>query len=216
MHECASCSSGGGIFSVIVMLAALPYLAATGVLQERVLEINTLFPRVAAYATSLNIIIHNPLTGLGFGISTFLDAKAEYATTFGLVPLQWTVFAGVPHNDFLHLLVLTGLAGFIPFVIILYWALKLSNPVRLRRTGAEQWRIELGIYLNAIFIAYLATSMIVDTLFFRYFLMLVYFLLGVLVSAGSNEPVGKKTSSPVHAPTPRGSERAARTGSDFT
>jgi len=187
----------GAMLGMIGFLAALPYLINSGLLQFRILDFEPMYVRFAAYTTALNMIVHNPLTGLGFGPAMFTASKPEYATTFGLIFSQFQ--AGVPHNEFLHMLVLLGLAGFVPFIILLVWAFRLTSAARLRAAGAPEWQVDLALCARAIFVGYLCTGMMVDVLLFHYFLMLMYFIIGM--SASSFLP-GYLASSTTRAAVP--------------
>ncbi len=184
----------GAIIAVVGFLVALPYLISSGLLQFRILDFDPLYARLAAYTTALNMILHNPLTGLGFGPFTFAAAKPDYATTFGLIFSQYQ--AGVPHNEFLHMLVLLGLSGFVPFIVLLYWAFRLTSASTLRSGGAPSWQVEFAIYARAVLVGYVCTAMLVDVLFFHYFMMLMYFILGISASSFQPHYLDSRRSQP--------------------
>ncbi len=181
-HRLRGILTVAGFSGGLAFFAAIPYMLSTGLLQDRILTLETMFPRVANYATSLNMIAHNPVFGLGFGRYSFSQAKDEFATTFGIIPTQYTLYADVPHNEFLHIFVLSGLTGFIPFMLVLFWIFKLSDQNLYLQPGFLLWQSELAPYVRAIAITYVIASIFVDTLYYRYFLMLMYFMLGILVS----------------------------------
>lgn len=174
--------STGFFIGVLGLLAVLPWLIDSGVLRERVFFLESLYPRLSSYLTAINIIIQNPFVGIGFGPQVFIDAKPEYATTFGLISMQWTRFASVPHNEFLHVLVLTGLIGFIPFVRLLVWFNRLTRPLSNAPGKLGQLRNDFALITRAVFFTYLLNCLLVDVLFFHYFLMLMFFMLGIVVS----------------------------------
>ena len=194
-HRVRSLLLTGAIAGVVGILVALPYLIDSGLLQFRILDFEPLYARLAAYTTALNMIAHHPLTGLGFGPNTFTMAKPEYATTFGLIFSQFQ--ASVPHNEFLHMLVLVGLSGFVPFVLLLYWAFRLTSAPTLRAAGAPAWQSEFAIYGRAALVGYVCTAMVVDILLFHYFLTLMYFIVGI--SASFFEPGYLSASQTQHA-----------------
>lgn len=192
-HRLRPLLAAGAFAGILGVLVALPWLVDSGLLQERVFFIESLYPRLSSYLTAINIVIHNPLVGIGFGPTVFIEAKPEYATTFGIISMQWTRFAGVPHNEFLHILVLTGLLGLIPFLGILVWCNRLTR----KRTydGGELGRLrnDFALITRAVFITYLLNCLLVDVLFFDYFLMLMFFMLGILVSL--DDQLGSKASA---------------------
>lgn len=181
-HRSRPLIATGFVLSVLGLLVALPWLLDSGLLQERVFFIESLFPRLTSYTTAINIFIHNPFFGIGFGPTIFIEAKPEYATTFGLISMQWTRFAGVPHNEFLHILVLTGLVGFIPFLLILAWFNRLTCKRAYDGGEMEKLRNDFAFITRVVFFTYLLNCLLVDVLFFGYFLMLMFFMLGIVVS----------------------------------
>lgn len=173
----------GGVLATVALVISLPWLIDSGVMRQRVFEIESMFPRLAAYTTALNIIAQNPILGLGIGPGTFFESKVDYGTTFGLISPYWTRFASVPHNEFLHIFVLMGASGFIPFIVILKL---LSDSTRLRAgnclTPESNVRGDLAIACQAILVAYIVNGMLVDILLFRDFLLILFFTFGVLAS----------------------------------
>jgi O-antigen ligase len=173
----------GGVLAIVALVISLPWLIDSGVMRQRVFEIESMFPRLAAYTTALNIIAQNPILGLGIGPGTFFESKIDYGTTFGLISPYWTRFASVPHNEFLHIFVLMGASGFIPFIVILKL---LSDSTRLRAsdclTPESNVRGDLAISCQAILVAYIVNGMLVDILLFRDFLLILFFTFGVLAS----------------------------------
>ena len=168
----------GGAISVAVWVA---FSQIGGHFSERVGDVSTLYPRISAYTTAINITSQNPLFGLGFGRFTFYDAKAEYATTFGLIGPQWTVYAGVPHNEYLHILVLTGMTGLA--AIIWLWRSVYQAICAARAAGRPQgWRNRFLPYCKAIVLLYLVSGLLVDTIFFRYYLSVLFFLCGMVAA----------------------------------
>ena len=173
----------GAALLTVGFLAALPFLDESGLLENRILDLEPMYPRFAAYTTALNIIVQHPLTGLGFGPMTFSLAKPEYGTTFGLISTNWILFASVPHNEYLHMMVLMGLAGFVPFVLLLRGAFRVtSRSASHTRSSEAKWITELAVYARGILITYVIACLFVDIIIFHYFLTLMYFFLGLSAS----------------------------------
>jgi O-antigen ligase len=115
----------------VTLVAAWPLLANTEFIRGRVFDMITVYTRVATTATALNMVAHSPLVGYGFGRYTYDSEKWDYMTgAFGLTAL-YAYPPGVPHNEFMHILILLGVIGFIPYVAILVIAW---------RTAAEHYR----------------------------------------------------------------------------
>lgn len=173
----------GAVLLVVGIIAALPFLIESGLLEYRILDLEPLYPRLAAYTTALNIIAQNPLTGLGFGPLTFSLAKPIYGTTFGLISTNWTLFASIPHNEYLHMLVLMGVVGFVPFIMLLRQLFRLTAVSATTLAAVEaEWLPEFAVYVRAVVVAYLFAALLVDVMMFQYFMTLMYFLVGICAS----------------------------------
>jgi O-antigen ligase len=169
--------------------------------RERILEAEPLYNRVALYSTAINIVVHNPMFGLGWGPRSFADAKRDYYASMGGVSPQWAFNPSLPHNELLFMLVLTGLVGAIPYVLVF---VRGYGIVRKRETAGRSGtdlRPELAPYVGAMFAIGVVTALASDVTFYVYFRVLFFFLLGVLAAA----------PGPVPAATTRtgGAERTA-------
>lgn len=164
----------GGVLAVSFVIYA--ELAA-----GRVDDIQPIFNRIALWATAANVFVHNPFVGVGFGADSFVANRAAYFTSFGPVTAQWAAEVGPPHNEFLNILVMTGLAGGIPYVLVWVAALKLTRRFAASAGGAASFGEELAVYVRAAAVVVLVNALFADVIFFTYLLTLFFFLLGVLV-----------------------------------
>ncbi len=166
----------------VALLVAAPFLGEEWrILQERITETAPIYNRIALYATGLNIFIHNLLTGIGFGYYAFAEAKWDYLTSFGSVPAEFALSARPPHNEFLHVAVLTGLPGIVFFLLIFYSAYRRLQVARSDPTASPVCR-DMALYATAILLTYLVNGLFVDLVYFGYFGILLFFLIGAVAS----------------------------------
>lgn len=162
----------GGCVAAFVMVNQL------GFLWDRVTDLDTMVGRLATWATAVNMIVHNPVFGLGFGAHTFVLHKPEYFAGIGGITPQEAVYLSVPHNEYIHVAVLLGITGLVLFVWILAAMVRLMLRAHVE-TGSRFIRGKLGLYVAAVIIGLLFNSMFSDTYLQDYFWLLTYFLAGV-------------------------------------
>jgi len=168
---------GIGVATALALALAWPFIAETDMVRYRVLQSSSIFNRVALTATGLNMFVHRPLFGSGFGRYTFATEKWPYVTSAFGVAHQWAENPGVPHNEFLHILVLLGLAGFIPFILIFWWFWR-SIVESLRRESAPGVQRDICLVACGVLVMYIMNGLAVDLLFYAQANNLLYVLLG--------------------------------------
>ena len=127
------------------------------------------------------MFVHHPVLGVGFGADAFVQNRTAYFASFGPVTAEWAAEAGPPHNDLLHLLVMMGLAGTIPYVLVWVAAVKLTRRPGTVRGEAASFGEDLAVYVRASAIVVIVNALFADAIYFTYLLTLVFFLLGILV-----------------------------------
>jgi O-antigen ligase len=169
-----------GLFIIFVTSIGVSIVLADrlGAIAGRVFDIGSMQGRAAAWATAVNMILDYPLFGVGFGSATYSANKAEYITGFGSLSAQYADFHGVPHNQYLHVAVLSGVSGLILFLMILTGLVRLMFQV-FRDQNEPSFRRWLALYVGAIFIALMFNSIFSDTYLQDYFWVLAYFLAGI-------------------------------------
>jgi O-antigen ligase len=139
--------------------------------------------RIAMLVVSANMAVHHPIVGLGFGSEVFDSNKDRFFPDHLGIPREWADWPTVPHNEFLFVLVLTGLVGLIPLVglHITIWR-RLAAMEAGRHPGhaeAGAARAAMAPVLRGCQIVVLLNAMFVDLIFFSYVLILFFFLVGV-------------------------------------
>ena len=191
----------GGVLALIAC-GVVTYLMIDqlGSFVERVTDLRTMAGRMATWATALNMIAHNPMFGVGFGVDSFALHKPEYLTGVGSLTQQYAVYLGVPHNEYLHVAVLLGLPGLILFLCIVVGMIRLMFRIHMD-TENSSVRRRLAVYVGATIIGLLFNSTFSDTYLQDYFWMLTYFLAGLATGMPRDfwrlegpETLGRETS----------------------
>ncbi len=170
----------GGAVAVVVGIAVLFWkMDQLGSFIDRVTSLNTLAGRVTVWATAMNMIVHNPLFGVGFTFDAFTQHKPEYITGIGMLSAQYAVYLSVPHNEYIHVTVLLGLTGLVLFGLILYGVVKRMFQAHTFKTASPLTQ-KLGLYVGAIFIGLMFNSLFSDTYIQDYFWTVSYFLAGLV------------------------------------
>lgn len=166
----------------VAALALSPLIVQLDLWTERLGAVTPVYNRLAAWSTSLNAIAHNPLLGMGFGELAFERAKADYLSGFGPVAAFWAKDTGVPHNEFVHLGLLTGLPGLLVYVATL---VTLSRSLgAIHGGGSDPYVRHLALYGRAIMVVFVVNASLIDFGFSSYFPVLMFFVLGVVFRTG--------------------------------
>jgi hypothetical protein len=161
-----------------VALIWLPYVWNPAVWAERTANIGSIHSRIIAMATAVRMWVHEPLLGYGFGRWVFYDNSREFLAPLAGIPAERASMVDVPHNEFLHILVLSGAVGLIAYLVIFLGALKAA--ARWRGLADPHWRC-FTVGFGAATVVYLVTGQFVDLVFLVYLNMLFYFLFGVVI-----------------------------------
>lgn len=181
-------AAAGGLAALVV----LPLVLDIDKLSSRVMDLVPIYNRLAAWATAVNMSMQNPL-GVGLSRNGFGDARDAYLVSFGPVSSLWGAEVNVPHNEFLNILALTGIAGLVLYVTVL---------VRMYRTLMEIWarhalplRIRtLALHAAAALVGVVVNGLFVDLGKVEYLYVLLFALAGVAKVASSMEFSGSGAS----------------------
>jgi len=165
-------------------LIAIPLLADEALLADldrRFSELSPIFNRLTLWASGVNMVLQNPW-GMGFGRYAFLNALPDYIMGIGGISGNFATQATVPHNEFIHVAVLTGVPGIVLFI------LSLRRIVTVLRTA---WRTlpphslerDLALLAIANLTVYCVNGLAIDYGNWKYFGILTFFLVGIIASA---------------------------------
>jgi len=188
------------VLTVVATIVALPFLLETDVFNRRIGQVEPIMNRLAGWATAINMVLHNPLFGVGFERGAFGANIREYLVGLGSVSAHWATTLAVPHNEHLNVAVLTGLVGF-----GLYLGVLVNLFATLKRTCTEHapgsvWH-DATIYAGAMLTSYLVNGLFVDFGSNIYIGILLFAWMGVLASrlvASSGRGWGAERAGPSH------------------
>jgi O-antigen ligase len=169
----------GLIFSV-GLLAAWPFLATTDFIRNRVLDLRPIQSRIILTATALNMFVHSPIYGHGFGRYTYAAEKWEYIVSVGKLTPHHAYGSGVPHNEYMHILILLGLVGFVPYMMIFFLAWRGAVYHYRKRLDLSGPRREIALVALSVLAMYLMGSMTSDAFGHSYASAQLFVLLGAL------------------------------------
>lgn len=191
-----------GVAGAVALVAAaiiLPQVMDLREFEARVFELSPILNRIALTATAVNMILAHPVFGWGFYRMAFITNKPEFISNFGGIPTRFSD-PGVPHNELMHILVLVGIVGFLPFMMIFVYSFRmLLRTVRFLPGGAEgpalqphassastpmDLRRDVALITLATLVMYIFNGMSVDIALFLHGTNQVYVLLGAVAGMG--------------------------------
>jgi hypothetical protein len=166
--------------AVLALMAAWPFVVNSGFVQKRLLEATPVYNRIALAATSVNMISQKPILGFGFGRYTFRVNRAGYLKGAAGVSREYATNLDDPHDDYLGVLVLLGIVGFLPYAGILFLTLRRCVQVlRLPRPASPAER-DLAVVALASLACYLEHGVFDGLMFCWYASNMVFVLLGAV------------------------------------
>jgi O-antigen ligase len=144
-------------------------------LEARATEQAPIYNRIISIATTLRMWVEKPVLGFGFGRYVYAEHSREFLTPVGPIPAEWGAEVFVPHNEFLHTLVMMGAAGLACYAVIVWNALRTAASCRRLDPESGQW---LGLALGAALAIYVVDGMFADLIFFEFHGMLFFILFG--------------------------------------
>lgn len=155
-------------------------LQPSGSVSERIAGTESIYNRVAVWGTALNMIVHRPLFGFGFGARTFQTFRGDYyASCCGVSP-EWAIPCAVPHNEVLNVLVLLGAVGLVAYLGLLreLWRLLSAHAADTAPAHAT-----LAASVQAGLIVLVITALLHDVMYLSAVQVLFFFFAGLATPA---------------------------------
>lgn len=130
-------------------------------------ERSSLHSRLMIWDASREMLKDSPFFGIGPG--TFQQVYLEYQSRFSVPYLEWAV--AEPHNTFLAFYLQTGIIGLSGFILILFWLYRKS-------------KYDSVVFL---FLVYFLIHGLVDTLYWKNDLALIFWLMLAMARAGEKK-----------------------------
>jgi O-antigen ligase len=189
-----------GFFACMVAVAIGSwFLLDLDAVGRRFTDMSPIYNRVALYATALNTWIHNPVFGVGFGRWSFVDARPGYLVGIGSISAEWAVDVGPPHSEYLHLLVMTGIVGITLYGSVVYRIYRSLRQCLQQEVAGNPVPRDAARCVSAIFLSYLVNGFFGDLMFFNYFGILVFFLVGIVSSLSEQSGTERRADRPLEA-----------------
>jgi O-antigen ligase len=170
----------GALMGITALIVAWPMISRSDFLRTRLMDPVPVYNRIALWGTAANMVLHKPIAGFGFGQRTFREERADYFIKIGNVPAEYGYSLGATHNEYLHILVTTGLLGFIPYVTILVLLWRRGMRSYRRRDGTSPWETEIAFVAVASLATYLINGFFADLHACWYASNMIFFLFGAL------------------------------------
>ncbi|WP_134497814.1 O-antigen ligase family protein [Microvirga pakistanensis] len=171
--------AGGGIAGAVIAAAAIPLVMDTGALVSRFGELEPIYNRIALFVTATNMIEAHPVLGVGFGRHAFSDSKDAYLAGAGEIGAEWAAGIGVPHFEYIHIMVLCGISGIICYMVAFSACISTLRSIG-RDPRASIFTRTVALYVLAMLVSLLVNGLFVDFMAYNYFTSLVYFMVGMV------------------------------------
>lgn len=166
--------------AIVGAISAWLVMPESDAFKERTIELGPIYSRIALYATAFNTAIKKPLLGNGFGITSFYEASRDNLVTLSFAPEHFGLGLRVPHNEFIHILVMLGIVGLIAYIGIFYSSFKKSRELyRLPVTDGFNTR-KMAVFYWAVMLIFIINSFFVDLMWFSYFNSLFFVIMGMM------------------------------------
>lgn len=166
------------IVGVAAATVVIPLVMDVDALTARFEEMEPIYNRITLFATAGKMIAAHPVAGVGFGRHGFSDHKTDYLTGVGSIGAEWAASIGIPHLEFIHIAVLTGLLGIGLYFLALKACFSALWAVYTNGKASSLTRT-MALYVLALLVSLLTNGLFVDFMAYNYFAALVYFLVGV-------------------------------------
>jgi O-antigen ligase len=172
---------------LVGVLAAVPYLLALEGFVHRISDPSPIFNRIASWATALNIMVQNPITGIGMSRGAFGSVAGSYAVGVGDVSSSWIMHLAVPHNEFLNIGSMTGLLGGALYLAVVFGII--GGLLRLRRRADLRAEVRgFAVVVAAVWVGWVVNACFSDFGSLGYVNILVYFLAGMAFTWAAPHP----------------------------
>lgn len=177
-----------GLLGAMAGVIVLPPLLASQGFQDRALDAAPVYNRIASTAAALNMMVQNPLTGVGFSRAAFGLNRGAYAVDVGDVSGAWIRELAVPHNEFLNVGAMTGLVGFVLYLRV--FVAMFSALARNGREGDSPFVRSWSRWVFALWVCWCVNASFADFANLGYINILLYFSAGV-AAALARPPQGQ-------------------------
>lgn len=168
------------MLATVAAVLAAPLFLRDSLFRERLSATLPITGRLLMYPTALRMAAHRPFFGYGVGPTSFADARGGFFESFAGIGISTAQTVNPPHNELLHVLVLTGLVGMIPYVAIYYHIWRQGRRLAAVTPANDAFgRTFLGLY-RGVFAVLIVNMLFVDLMFLTYITGFVFFFFGLM------------------------------------
>jgi hypothetical protein len=157
------------VSAVVAVMSVWLLLPPSSALKERTGDVGAIFSRFPVYAT-----------GYGFGANTFYEASRNNLVSISFIPEHLGLSLTVPHNEFLHILVMLGITGLTAYIGIFYSSLKKSRQLYKSSAPNLAGTKKIAVFFQAMLVVFVINSAFADLIWFSYFNSLLLLIMGVM------------------------------------
>lgn len=171
-------------FAVMAALAAtvaVPLLLADQGFQERVTDTAPIYNRIAGLGAATNMMLSNPLTGVGLSRHAFGENRGQYAIDVGDVSGAWIRELAVPHNEFFNVGAMMGLLGFVLYLRVFVAMFRYLGGIA-RRAEPSSLLQGAATYAAALWVGWCVNASFADFVNFGYGNSQIYFVAGLVAA----------------------------------
>jgi len=184
------------LLGLTALIATWPVVSQSSFVRTRLMDPVPIYNRIALWGTAANMVVHKPVTGFGFGQRTYREERSEYLVRIGDVPPDYAYSLGATHNEYLNILVTTGLLGFVPFAAILVMCWRRGVRSYRQRDGDWLWEREIAFVALASLATYVANGFFEDLSACWYGSNMIFFLFGILEGCAVRRAAGDAAAGP--------------------
>ncbi len=150
------------VLGVVAGALVWSFLPGSTEVARRAFDLPPIYNRISLTATSLSMVAENPVFGAGYGRYTFIEDKWPHISGFGGVPGYYAIDVGVPHNEFLHVLILVGIVGFTPYAALFWFGWSTARRVLLSPHAVSETLRGTALLLLGLYGMYVMNGLVHD------------------------------------------------------
>ncbi|WP_139229776.1 O-antigen ligase family protein [Litoreibacter janthinus] len=151
----------GAIIGGIAGMIALPFVIDSDLFQRRILDLHPIYARIALFGSGFSMLLDNPILGIGFGKNTFETEKVKYLVSVFGVSYDEGSRTGPPHNEWLGIMAMTGVFGFVTYIWLHVEIFRKLKRMREDPTISEFQR-RFSVYALCLMVSQVAISFFID------------------------------------------------------
>lgn len=168
------------LLGAVAAAIATPILWSDTLFAARVQAVNPLTGRLLMYPTALRMAIHRPLFGYGVSPTTFGQARGEFFGSFAGIGTSTGQYLNPPHNELLHVLVLTGFVGLAAYVAIYVTLWRRSRRLKELLAPGDTFGQSCLAFYRGVFILLFVNAFFIDLVFLTYLTTFAFFIFGLM------------------------------------